>query len=266
VAPKREVLIPRPILVAFGVLVAVLVLGTIGYHSVEGFGWFDSVYMSLTTVTTLGDSPIRPASRVGRLITLFVVCIGFGVLSYGLVSLVPFVVEGQFGSAVNSRSMRRKVMKMKNHYVLCGFGRVGAEVARHLAEESVEFVVIDTDDACLREAADHGYAVINGNAAQASVLERAGIGVARCLIAAVNTDADNLYVTVAARVLRPDLLIVARANTTEAEQRLKFAGADHILSPYRTAGRLMAQMAVHPQVAELQDDLAIASALAKERM
>src|SRR5205814_10111921 len=104
VAQKRDALIPTPILVAFGVLVAVLVLGTVGYHIIEGFSWFDSAYMSLTTVTTLGDSPVRPETRMGRLITLFVVSIGFGVLSYALVSLVPFVVEGHFGSAVNSRS------------------------------------------------------------------------------------------------------------------------------------------------------------------
>ena len=248
-----------PILVSFGLLVSVVMTGVLGYHFGEGFGWFDSVYMSLTTVTTLGDSPVRPVTRLGRVLSLFVVSVGFGVMSYMLVSLVPFVVEGHFGSAVNSRSMRRKVMKMQDHFILCGFGRVGAEVARHLAEEGVEFVVIDVEDACLKAAVADGYAVINGNAAETSALERAGIVRAKCLIAAVNSDADNLYVTVAARVLRPDLLIVARANTTEAEQRLKYAGADHILSPYRTAGRLMAQMAVHPAVAELQDDMAIAS-------
>ncbi|MFI5269718.1 MAG: potassium channel family protein, partial [Chloroflexota bacterium] len=141
----------------------------------------------------------------------------------------------------------------------CGFGRVGAEVARHLAEEHVPFVVIDMDGPALAGAASTGYAVVTGNAADSEVLQHAGIGSARCLIAAVNTDADNLYVTVAARVLRPDILIVARANTSEAEQRLKFAGADHILSPYKTAGRLMAQMAVRPLDTGLQDDLAMVS-------
>ncbi len=257
-AQKRETIIPRPILWAFAALTLVLLIGVLGYHFAEGFGWFDSVYMAITTVTTLGDSPVRPAGRLGRLLNLFVVSVGFGVMSYMLLSLVPFLVEGQLGSAVNSRSMRRKVGKMRNHYILCGYGRVGAEVARHLAEEGVEFVVIDVGEESLAAAAAAGYAVIEGNAADAAILERAGIAEARCLLAAVNTDADNLYVTVAARVLKPDIPIVARANTTEAEQRLKYAGANHILSPYRTAGRLMAQMAVHPLVAEPEDDMAIA--------
>jgi len=212
----------------------------------------------VATITTLGDPQGRHQTRGGQALTLFIVSVGFAVLSYALLSLVPYVLEGHFVSAVNSRGMRRKVMRMQNHYIVCGYGRVGAEVARHLAEEGVPFVVIDMDGPSLARAAAAGCTVVTGNAADSEVLQHAGIGSARCLIAAVNTDADNLYVTVAARVLRPDLLIVARANTSEAEQRLKFAGADHILSPYKTAGRLMAQMAVRPQDTGLQDDLAMA--------
>ncbi|HVA25968.1 MAG TPA: potassium channel family protein [Chloroflexota bacterium] len=256
--PKREPLIPNRIAIAIAMLVAVLVIGIVGFRVIEGFGWFDSFFLTVATITTLGDPQGRHQTRGGQALTLFIVSVGFAVLSYALLSLVPFVVEGHFVSAVNSRGMRRKVMRMQNHYIVCGFGRVGAEVARHLAEEGVPFLVIDLDGPSAAAAATAGYTVVTGNAADSAVLEHAGIANAKCLIAAVNTDADNLYVTVAARVLRPDLLIVARANTSEAEQRLKFAGADHILSPYKTAGRLMAQMAVRPQDTGLQDDLAMA--------
>jgi voltage-gated potassium channel len=254
--PKREPLIPNRIVIAFALLVAVLVFGMVGFHMLEGFGWFDSFFLTVASITTLGDPQGRQQTRLGQGLTLFIVSVGFGVLSYALLSLVPFVLEGHFVSAVNSRGMRRKVMRMRDHYIVCGFGRVGAEVARHLAEEHVAFVVIDVDGPALASAARTGYTVVTGNAADTEVLHQAGISSAKCLIAAVNTDADNLYVTVAARVLRPDVLIVARANTSEAEQRLKFAGADHILSPYKTAGRLMAQMAVRPRDSSVQDDLA----------
>jgi voltage-gated potassium channel len=256
---KREPLVPTRIVIAVALVVGVLFLGMLGFHFLEGYGWFDSFFLTVATITTLGDPQGRHQTRLGQALTLFVVVVGFAVLSYAVLSLLPFVLEGHFVSAVNSRGMRRKVMKMQNHYIVCGYGRVGVEVARHLHEEGVPFVVVDLDGPLLAKAAAAGYAVVTGNAADTHVLEQAGIASAKCLIAAVNTDADNLYVTVAARVLRPDVLIVARANTTEAEQRLKFAGADHILSPYKTAGRLMAHMAVHPQVLDEEDDLAIAT-------
>ena len=259
VSPKREPLIPNRIVIAVALLLAVMLLGVVGYHAIEGYGWFDSFFLTVATITTLGDPQGRQESRFGQVLTLVVVTVGFGVLSYAILSLLPFVLEGHFVSAVNSRGMRRKVMRMHNHYIVCGYGRVGAEVARHLAEEGVPFLVIDVDGPSLASAATLGCTVVTGNAADSEVLQQAGIASAKCLIAAVNTDADNLYVTVAARVMRPDMLIVARANTSEAEQRLKFAGADHILSPYKTAGRLMAQMAIRPQDTGLQDDLAMAT-------
>lgn len=260
-SPKHEPLIPKRIVIAVALLVSVLLVGIVGFRLIEGYGWFDSFFLTVATVTTLGDPLGRQQTRFGQALTLFIVSVGFGVLSYAVLSLVPYVLEGHFVSAVNSRGMRRKVMRMQNHYIVCGYGRVGAEVARHLSIEGVPFLVIDLDGPSLANAAALGYTVVTGNAANSEVLQQAGIRSAACLIAAVNTDADNLYVTVAARVLRPDILIVARANTGEAEERLKFAGADHILSPYKTAGRLMAQMAVRPQDTGLQDDLAMATDL-----
>ncbi|MFI5269153.1 MAG: ion channel, partial [Chloroflexota bacterium] len=125
--PKREPLIPNRIVIAFALLVGVLVFGMVGFRVFEGYGWFDSFFLTVATITTLGDPQGRHQSRSGQALTLFIVSVGFGVLSYALLSLVPFVLEGHFVSAVNSRGMRRKVMRMQDHYIVCGFGRVGAE-------------------------------------------------------------------------------------------------------------------------------------------
>ena len=256
---QHEPLVPTRIVLGVSLFMAVLLGGTLAYRIVEGTDWFTSVYLTVVMMTTVGDSSGRPISTTGQFLSLAVVLAGFSAMTYVLLSALPYVLEGHFASAVNNRGMRLKVRKMRDHFIVCGYGRVGAEVAHHLAHEHMAFLVIDNVPDALADAARRRYTVIEGNAADSAVLEHAGIRTARCLIAAVNSDADNLYVTVAARVLRPELLVVARANTPEAEQRLKFAGANHILSPYKTAGRLMAQMAVHPNEPDTVDDLALPS-------
>jgi voltage-gated potassium channel len=256
VAPMRtEPLLPRPLLASLALLALVVLLGVAGYHWVEGYAWFDALYMTMTVITTVGGGELRPLSPPGRVLTVVLLVVGIGGASYTLLSMVRYIIEGQLGRAVGTRAMRRKVGRMKDHFVLCGFGRVGSEIARLFAAHGMPFVIIEVDQQRLERAARQGYAVVPGNAADVEVLREAGIERARGLVAAVGNDADNVYVTISARVLRPELYIVSRANEPDSEQRLQLAGADHIVSPYTAGARLMAAMALKPGSAKEVEQL-----------
>lgn len=246
-------ILPRRLVIAAVSLVAVIAIGTFGYHALEGWSWFDALYMTVTTITTIGGGEPSPMNLAGKSWTIGVVVFGFGVLTYTLLALVGFVIEGHFGVAVEERRMRRRVRKMDEHYILCGFGRVGREIARKFMQEGIAFVIVDINQASLEPAAAEGFTVVHGNASDVEVLKAAGIARARGLVTAIDADADNIYVTLSARVLRPDLRIVARANREDSEQKLRLAGADRVISPYTIGGRRMASLAMRPTAVDFVD-------------
>jgi voltage-gated potassium channel len=250
-----EPLLPRRLMIGVALVAAVVVLGLAGYHWIEGYGWFDALYMTVLLISTIGGGELVPLSRSGRILSLMVIVTGIGVLSYTLLSVVQYVVEGQLRRAVGSRAMRRKVSKLQDHLILCGFGRVGTEIARNFHASHEPFVLIDFDQDRLQSAAELGYGVVAGDAADIEVLRRAGIDQARALVTALDNDANNIYVTISARVLRPELYIVARASGPDAEDRLRLAGANHIVSPYVAGARLMSTMAMHPTSADAVEQL-----------
>lgn len=247
--------IPRRIAIAATLLALVIACGTLGYAVIEGWGAFDSFYMTITTLTTVGGGEAQPLSTAGRWWTLAVVMVGFGVLTYTLLALVGYLLEGQFGVAVELQRMRRQVAKMTDHFILCGFGRVGREIARDFTAEHIPFVIIDINADSLQTAAAEGHRVVNGNASDIAVLTAAGIERARGLVTAIDSDADNIYVTLSARVLRPDIFIVARANRGDSEPKLRLAGANRIISPYTIGGRRMASLAMRPTAVEFVDTI-----------
>ncbi len=251
--------VPRRIGIAAALLALVIAFGTAGYVAIEGWGWFDSLYMTVTTFTTVGGGEPAPMSIAGKCWTMAVVMIGFGVLTYTLLALIEWVLEGQLGIAVETRRMRRQVARMHDHFVLCGYGRVGREIAREFSDERIAFVVIDINEQSLARAAAEGHHVIIGSASDVAVLAAAGIDRARGLITAVDNDAENIYVTLSARVLRPDIFIVARANTAESEPKLRLAGANRIISPYTIGGKRMASLAMRPTAVEFVDTIMSAS-------
>jgi voltage-gated potassium channel len=245
--------LPRRLIIAGGLLAAVVILGVAGYVFIEGWTWFEALYMTITTVSTTGGGEPHPLSTGGRWFTLLLIFVGFGVLTYTLLALVGYVLEGQLGAAVETRRMRRRVARMRDHFILCGYGRVGREIAREFVDERIPFVIIDVNQASLDAAAAEGNTVVNGNAADVRVLQEAGIESARGLVTAVDSDADNIYVTLSARVLRPNLSIVARANQADSEPKLRLAGANKIISPYTIGGRRMASLAMRPTSVEFVD-------------
>jgi len=244
---------PCRLVLAATLLVAVVALGTAGYAVLEGWGLFDSFYMTVTTITTVGGGEAGPLDTAGKWWTIGVVAFGFGVLTYTVLALVAYVIEGDLGAQFFERRMRRRVARMRDHFILCGFGRVGGEIARDFTAEKIPFVVIDIRAESLERAAAQGFPVMSGNAADVATLQAAGIERARGLITAVDNDADNIYVTLSARVLRPDLFIVARANAADAERKLALAGANRVISPYTIGGRRMASLAMRPTAVEFVD-------------
>ncbi|GAC1424884.1 MAG: potassium channel protein [Candidatus Velthaea sp.] len=251
----RRFALPRNIVIAGALLAFVIGSGTVGYVGIEGWSWFDSFYMTVTTLTTVGGGEPAPLTLAGKWWTLAVVMIGFGVLSYTLLAFAGYALEGQFGRAVGAERMQRSVARMRDHFILCGFGRVGREIARDLGAERIPFIIIDVKAESLERAASEGHRVVHGDASNVEVLTQAGIAHARGLITAIDNDADNIYVTLSARVLRPNLFIVARANRNDSEPKLRLAGANRIISPYTIGGRRMASLAMRPAAVEFVDTI-----------
>lgn len=250
---REQSVLPRRLLIAAALVLSVIALGTAGYVVVEGWSGFDALYMTITTITTVGGGEPRPMDAAGKWWTIIVVVFGFGTLTYTVLALMGYVIEGHLGVAVEGRRMRRRVARMENHFILCGFGRVGREIARDFTAERIAFVVVDINQDSLDRAAAEEFPVVHGDAADVATLRAARIDRARGLVTAVDSDADNIYVTLSARVLRPDIFIVARANREDAEPKLRLAGANRVISPYTIGGRRMASLAMRPAAVDFVD-------------
>jgi voltage-gated potassium channel len=237
---------------AMGVI-GVLAVGTAGY--VVFFGWSidDGLYMTAITLTTVGYREVRELDDLARLWTVLLSFAGVGII-FGTVGFVAetFVAEALSGRR-QRRRMERTVEALRDHIIVCGFGRVGSTVARELEHAGVPVVVIDTVPHSIEEAKAEGHLVVEGDATRDDVLVRAGIQRAKALITAVDADATNVYVTLSARSLNPKLFIVARANEEGSEGKLRQAGAHRVVSPYTRAGRQIAELATRPRVADFID-------------
>ncbi len=234
-------------------MITIVTVGVLGYVFIEGWPVFDALYMTITTLTTVGFGEIHPLSPLGRGFTIFLIVVGVGGVLYVLTTVMQYVVEGHFGGAVWRRRMKRQIEQLKDHYILCGYGRVGKHIATEFQREGVPFVVIDINQDSLRRCGEEGCLFVPGDATTDEVLRSAGIERARGLVAAIDNDAHNVYVTLSARGLRPDLFIVARANKEGSEAKLQRAGADRVISPYNIGGHRMAMSALRPVVIDFID-------------
>ena len=231
-------------------LAAVICLGTTGYVVIEGWDVFDAFYMTITTVTTVGYGEIHPLSRAGRVFNSAVVVLGAATVLYSFSFLMARVVEGDLQARWARRRRERMLDDLDHHFIICGFGRIGEIVAREFSRQSVPLVIIERDPERMHAAIDAGYLAVEADASSEDVLRRVGIGRARGFIAAVSTDADNVFAILTARLLRPDLFIIARAETPDTKAKLVRAGADRVLSPYQIGGLQLAQTALRPAVVD----------------
>lgn len=229
-------------------LVGVVVLGTIAFCITEGTSVGYSFSWTLDTVTTLGAMS-DPHDTAGRVVVVLLELFGIGTLFYGLATVAEFFVSGQLSGLLEERRNQRMIDTYSDHFIICGFGRVGRQVARDLGLAGVKHVVIDSNPSHRERAEVLGLRYLESNAADDDVLLGAGIERARAVIACVDSDADNIFIVLTARGLRPDILIIARASAEDSERKLLRAGADRVVSPYKTSGSEMARVALHPQVA-----------------
>lgn len=241
-------------LVILGLAVAVVLIGgTAGYMAIEGMSLLDSLYQTVITMSTVGFREVQDLSPPARVFTMLVIAAGVSTVFYGLGVMMEFVVSGELTGLYRRRALRKRIEELRDHYIICGFGRVGAAVAQEFEQARAPFVVIDNDPEIVQEVEQAGYAAVLGDAADDDALLIAGILRARGLVAAVDSDAGNTFVTLTARELRPALLIVARANAEESVSKLRRAGANQVISPYLISGKKMATLLLQPLVSDYLD-------------
>ena len=232
------------------VIVLVHVVGTLGYMLIEGWSAWDAFYMTVITVTTVGYGEVHRLSQVGQVFTVVVLLTGVGAFFYAFTLLMSLLAEGGFAERRERRRLARMIDNLADHFILCGFGRMGEIIAREFARQEVPFVVIERNPDRMHLAMDQGYTAVEADASNEEVLRRVGIQRARGFIAAVSTDAENVYAVLSARLLKPDLFIVGRAESDDARTKLKRAGADRVISPYHLGGLQLAQTALRPAVVD----------------
>ncbi|MDH4140398.1 MAG: potassium channel protein [Coriobacteriia bacterium] len=243
----------RRLYIALGAIAGVLVIGTTGYVVIEGWQLLDALYMTVITVGTVGYMEVQELTTSGRVFTMLLIFGGFGSMVFFLGTVIDFVVEGHLKGYVEGRRMDRRIEALTGHHIVAGLGRVGSAVAGMLAEERASFVVIDSDPECAGDAREQGWLVVEGDATSEEVLHEAGVERARSLVTAVDTDADNLFVTFTARSVNPELFIVARSSQESSEDKIRKAGANRVLTPNVIGGRRMATMILHPVVSDFLD-------------
>ena len=219
----------------------------------EGWSFSDALYMTVITLTTVGYREVRTLDTTGQLWTMVLLITGVGTLFYAAVSSVELVVEGTIRGYFGRRRMQAAIGKLSGHYILCGYGRVGRQVAAEFARDGVPFVVIDQDPEIVEACAAEGHLALLGEASDDGVLYEAGVRRAKGLVAAVDSDADNVFVVLSARKLNPKLHIVARASSDESAAKLEMAGAERTLSPYAVGGRRLASLATQPLIVDFLD-------------
>jgi voltage-gated potassium channel len=229
-------------------LAALVVGGTLGYHLIEGWPLFDSLYMTVITLATIGYSEVQPLSTAGRAFTILLIFFGVTVFGFLITSLTQAVIES--GLTNRRRKVFRDISQLENHYILCGAGKVGLRVMDEMKKRGVDFVLIERDPLVAERLLTQGELVLIGDATEEGVLEGAQVHTARALITATSSDPDNVYIALNARGLNPNLYIVARANDLAAERQLRRAGANKVVSPVLIASHRMALAALTPAVAD----------------
>ncbi len=233
----------------------VLLIGTLWYCLVEGWSWEDAAYMTVITLATVGYGETHPLGSRGRLFTIALILLGVVNIGYIVNRFTEAIIQGYFQEGIRLQQQRRLMESLSEHYIICGFSRTGRQIAKEFRAEDVPFVVIDSDMESVQRAQLEGHTAYQGDATLDDTLLKVGIERAMCIVAALPSDAENLYIVLSAKTLNTEIRVIARASTEEALQKLRRGGADEVISPYITGGKRMAAAALRPQVLDFVDGI-----------
>jgi len=238
----------KRLILAAMLILCIISFGTVGYMSIEGWRFLDALYMTVITLSTVGYREVHALSEKGILFTIMLIVSGVGTVLYALSTGAQIVLEGELQEIFGRKRLEKKIKELKNHYIVCGYGRMGKIICRELKEKDIKFVVIEKQSRPLDERGDT--LIVEGDATMDEILREVGIERASGLISVLPTDAENLFVVLSARELNPQLFIVARAGEEGSEQKLLRAGADRVVSPYHIGGLRIAHTVLKPAVVD----------------
>ena len=231
-------------------LAVVMAGGVIGYSVIEGWTFSEALYMTIITVATVGYSEVRPLSELGKYFTIGLIALGVGFVSYSIITIFQMVVEGGLRDIMGRRRVEKELKKLKDHYIVCGHGRMGSIIVDELLKRNLPVIVIESDTNAMEDMLERGILAIHGNAGDEEVLREAGIERARGLVASASSDADNLFITITARGLNKDLPITARAENQGTEQKMLQVGASKVVSPYLIGAHRLVSTLLKPAVTQ----------------
>ncbi|MEW5807596.1 MAG: potassium channel protein [Acidobacteriota bacterium] len=234
----------------FSLLLLIIVVGTFGYTMIEGWTLFDSFYMTIITIFTIGYSEVNPLSNAGRIFNILIIFFGVGTVFYLAASIMEEFVENRL---IKGKKMEKDIQKIRDHYIVCGYGRMGSVICKDLALKGVPFVVVENDHGKIRAIEEEGYLHCMGDVTDDRTLSKTGIERAKGVVTVLSEDADNVFVTLTARGLNPGIFIVARSNTEGSVQKLLRAGANKVINPFSTAGKHMSQLLLKPVVVDFME-------------
>jgi voltage-gated potassium channel len=243
----------RHLIFSLSILILIIVAGTIGYMTIEGWQFVDALYMTVITISTVGFKEVNQVGAAGRIFTIFLVFTGVGFTLYVAAAVVQFMVEGRIRIILGRRRLDKKIDRLKNHYIICGYGRIGRVLCRHLKRADIDIAVIEKDPEQITVMDEDGILYIAGEATDENILLKAGIKRAQGLVAALATDTDNVFLVLTARQLAPEIFIMARSSEETAKIKLRAAGANSVESPYEMGAVSMAHRIIRPTVTSFLD-------------
>ena len=244
----------REVTILLGAMVVVFTGGTFGFMSLLDESWHEALYRTIVTASLTGlDS--TPHGLGAELLTIAIVLSGVAIFGYFAAQIVDSIAHSVLGGSWREKKRRKMIDELRDHIIVCGYGRVGRRAGDELQEAGVAYVVLDFSEEALENAREHDVPFVDGSGSEDDDLVKAGIDRARGIIVASDDDGDNLYITLSVKARRPDVIVIARGSSEEAERKLKLAGADRVVTPYTTAGRVMAQLMIKPQVASFLNSL-----------
>ena len=239
---------PHPLIKAMVALLILVLVSTLGYRVIEEWPLMDCLYMTIITLTTIGFAEIHPLSGEGRLFTIFIIVFGMGMVGYSMVSGTRFLIECEIYAILTRRISMKAIQRIQDHFIVCGFGRMGSFICHELQDRGIHFVVIDNNPEVQQRVLEMGYLLSPGDATEEEVLQAAGIERASSLVSVLESDAQNVYTVLSARELNPEIAIIARAGEESARKKLIRAGANRVINPYQIGGMRMLMGILKPTV------------------